>query len=65
MAVWRLRGVGNSGRGTDLVLTVNQPVALAGEDVSPDVGGQRRAAAQNVFDRAADTLRIVDWGLFA
>lgn len=56
MALWRIPS-----KGTDLVLTVNYPLGKSG--TARDSDGEKMA--QEAFQRAVETLRIVDFGLFA
>ncbi|KAA1115931.1 hypothetical protein PGTUg99_023142 [Puccinia graminis f. sp. tritici] len=62
LGLWRLKGIGNQGRGTDLVLSFNLP--NLNSDNHPPF---KRSVefTDLVFQHAARSLKIVDWSLFA
>ncbi|KNZ62788.1 hypothetical protein VP01_1223g5 [Puccinia sorghi] len=62
LALWRLNGVGNNGKGTDLVLTFNLPHLPASH---PPHFQRSLEHTHLLFQHSAQSLRIVDWTLFA
>jgi hypothetical protein len=62
LGLWRLKGIGNQGRGTDLVLSFNLP-NLASTNQSRFLRSVE--FTDLVFQHAARSLKIVDWSLFA
>ncbi|OAV99624.1 hypothetical protein PTTG_11730 [Puccinia triticina 1-1 BBBD Race 1] len=62
LALWRLNGIGNQGRGTDLVLTFNLPHLSSADPVHFQ---QSVEFTDQIFQQAARSLHIADWSLFA
>ncbi|KAH9471405.1 hypothetical protein Pst134EA_005305 [Puccinia striiformis f. sp. tritici] len=63
LGLWRLRGIGNDGRGTDLILTFNLPNLPSSSHYAHF---QQSVEFTNIiFQQAACSLQIVDWSLFA
>ncbi|KAI7958927.1 hypothetical protein MJO28_002718, partial [Puccinia striiformis f. sp. tritici] len=63
LGLWRLRGIGNDGRGTNLVLTFNLPNLPSS---SHHAHFQQSVEFTNIiFQQATRSLQIVDWSLFA
>lgn len=62
LALWRLEG-----KGVDLVLSVNEPLGDAAGVGARQEGaqGQEQGKVQKVFEKAASSLKVMDWGLFA
>lgn len=51
----------------DLVLSVNEPLGDAAGVGARQEGaqGQEQGKVQKVFEKAASSLKVMDWGLFA
>ncbi|KNE93205.1 hypothetical protein PSTG_13454 [Puccinia striiformis f. sp. tritici PST-78] len=63
LGLWRLRGIGNDGCGTNLVLTFNLPNLPSS---SHHAHFQQSVEFTNIiFQQATRSLQIVDWSLFA
>ncbi|PLW52060.1 hypothetical protein PCASD_02068 [Puccinia coronata f. sp. avenae] len=62
LSLWRLNGVGNNGRGTDLVLTFNLPHLPT---TNPAHFQRSFEYTRRIFHHSARSLRIVDWTLFS
>jgi hypothetical protein len=64
LALWRL----SPAKDVDLVMSLNQPLKqdeIADAEQAANVAGSASATAQDVFTRAASSLSIQDWALFA
>lgn len=64
MGLWTLEGIGNGGLGTDLVLTINLPSSerILSQSAPPSPAITHTT---KLFQLATDSLRILDWNLFA
>ena len=64
LALWRF----TPAKDVDLILTLNEPLAsdaLANAQQASAIEGSLSAKAQETFMRAASSLKVQDWGLFA
>lgn len=64
LALWRF----TPAKDVDLVLSLNEPLAsdaLANAEQASRIEGSTSANAQEAFMRAANSLKVHDWNLFA